>query len=51
MANVRYPTASSSDATMDDEGTTKNVKQSYFTFSGPPIAPLDKRPPFDILSR
>jgi hypothetical protein len=34
---------------MDAECKSKNVKQSYFTFSGPPITPLDKRPPFDML--
>ena len=34
---------------MDAECKSKNVKQSYFTFSGPLIAPLDKRPPFDML--
>ena len=51
MANVRYPTVSASDAAMDAECKAKNVKQSYFTFSGPLATPLDKRPPFDILSR
>ena len=49
MANVRYPTAGASDAAMDAECTSKNVKQNYFTFSGPLITPLDKRPPFDTL--
>jgi hypothetical protein len=49
MANVRYPTTGTSDAAMDAECKSKNVKQSYFTFSGPLIAPLDKRPPFDML--
>ena len=49
MANVRYPIAPSSDAAMDAECKSKNVKQSYFTFSGPLITPLDKRPPFDLL--
>lgn len=49
MANVRYPTAGASDAAMDAECQSKNVKQSYFTFSGPLITPLDKRPPFDML--
>jgi len=49
MANVRYPTANASDAAMDAECTAKNVKQNYFTFSGPMITPLDKRPPFDVL--
>ena len=49
MANVRYPTAGASDAAMDAECKSKNVKQSYFTFSGPLITPLDKRPPFDML--
>ena len=49
MANVRYPTTGASDAAMDAECKAKNVKQSYFTFSGPLIAPLDKRPPFDML--
>jgi hypothetical protein len=51
MANVRYPTASASDAAMDAECKSKNVKQNYFTFSGTLATPLDKRPPFDILSR
>ena len=49
MANVRYPTANASDAAMDAECKAKNVKQNYFTFSGPLITPLDKRPPFDTL--
>jgi hypothetical protein len=49
MANVRYPTANASDPAMDAECKTKNVKQSYFTFSGPLITPLDIRPPFDAL--
>jgi hypothetical protein len=49
MANVRYPTTGASDAAMDAECKSKNVKQSYFTFSGPLITPLDKRPPFDML--
>lgn len=49
MANVRYPTTGASDAAMDAECTSRNVKQSYFTFSGPTIMPLDKRPPFDML--
>jgi len=49
MANVRYPTTSASDPAMDAECTARNVKQNYFTFSGPLITPLDKRPPFDIL--
>jgi hypothetical protein len=49
MANVRFPAANASDAAMDAECKAKNVKQNYFTFSGPLIAPLDKRPPFDIL--
>ena len=49
MANVRYPTADASDAAMDAECKSRNVKQSYFTFSGPMIMPLDKRPPFDML--
>jgi len=49
MANVRYPAANASDSAMDAEGKAKNVKQNYFTFSGPLIAPLDKRPPFDTL--
>lgn len=49
MANVRYPTASASDTATDAECKAKNVKQSYFTFSGPMITPLDKRPPFDTL--
>jgi hypothetical protein len=49
MANVRYPAAGVSDAALDAECTSKNVKQSYFTFSGPLITPLDKRPPFDML--
>lgn len=49
MANVRYPTASASDAAMDAECKAKNVKQNYFTFSGPMISPLDRRPPFDTL--
>ena len=49
MANVRYPTTGASDAAMDADCKSKNVKQSYFTFSGPLIAPLDKRPPFDML--
>lgn len=49
MANVRYPTTAASDAAMDVEYKSKNVKQSYFTFSGPLITPLDKRPPFDML--
>ena len=50
MANVRYPTTAASDAAMDAECTAKNVKQNYFTFSGPLIVPLDKRPPFDSLT-
>jgi hypothetical protein len=49
MTNVRYPTPGASDAAMDAECKAKNVKQSYFTFSGPLIAPLDMRPPFDSL--
>lgn len=49
MANVRYPTTGTSDAAMDAECKSKNVKQSYFTFSGPLITPLDTRPPFDML--
>jgi hypothetical protein len=49
MANVRYPAANASDSAMDAECKAKNVKQNYFTFSGPLIAPLDKRPPFDML--
>ena len=49
MANVRYPTAGASDAAMDAECKAKNVRQSYFTFSGPLATPLDKRPPFDTL--
>jgi len=49
MANVRYPAANASDAAMDAECKAKNVRQNYFTFSGPLIAPLDKRPPFDML--
>jgi len=49
MANVRFPMANASDAAMDAECKAKNVKQNYFTFSGPLIAPLDKRPPFDTL--
>ncbi len=49
MANVRYPTANTSDPAMDAECKAKNVKQSYFTFSGPLITPLDIRPPFDAL--
>jgi hypothetical protein len=49
MANVRYPTTGATDAAMDAECKSKNVKQSYFTFSGPLITPLDKRPPFDML--
>jgi hypothetical protein len=49
MANVRYPATNASDAAMDAECKAKNVKQNYFTFSGPLIAPLDKRPPFDML--
>ncbi len=51
MANVRYPTVNASDAAMDAECTAKNVKQNYFTFSGPLVTPLDKRPPFDLLTR
>jgi hypothetical protein len=49
MANVRHPTTDASNAAMDAECKSKNVKQSYFTFSGPLITPLDKRPPFDSL--
>jgi hypothetical protein len=49
MANVRYPTTGASEAAMDAECKAKNVKQSYFTFSGPLITPLDRRPPFDSL--
>src|SRR5262245_47833852 len=49
MANVRYPTTSASDPAMDAECKAKNVKQNYFTFSGPLITPLDRRPPFDTL--
>jgi hypothetical protein len=49
MANVRYPKVNAADAAMDAECKAKNVKQNYFTFSGPLIAPLDKRPPFDVL--
>ena len=49
MANVRYPTADASDAAMDAECKSRSVKQSYFTFSGPMVMPLDKRPPFDML--
>jgi hypothetical protein len=49
MANVHFPSANASDAAMDAECKAKNVKQNYFTFSGPLIAPLDKRPPFDML--
>ncbi|GEP57791.1 hypothetical protein RSO01_49570 [Reyranella soli] len=49
MANVRYPTTGASDAAMDAECQSKNVRQSYFTFSGPLITPLDRRPPFDSL--
>lgn len=51
VANVRYPTTAASDAAMDAECKAKNVEQSYFTFSGPLVVPLDKRPPFDILTR
>ena len=51
MANVRFPTTGASDAAMDAECKAKNVEQSYFTFTGPLAVPLDKRPPFDILSR
>jgi hypothetical protein len=49
MANVRYPTTGASDPAMDAECKAKNVKQNYFTFSGPLITPLDRRPPFDTL--
>jgi hypothetical protein len=48
-ANVRYPTTGASDAAMDAECKAKNVKQSYFTFSGQLLTPLDRRPPFDSL--
>jgi|EndMetStandDraft_8_1072994.scaffolds.fasta_scaffold191810_2 hypothetical protein len=49
VANVRYPTAGVNDAAMDAECKAKNVEQSYYTYSGPLVTPLDKRPPFDIL--
>lgn len=49
VANVRYPTAGVNDAATDTECKAKNVEQSYYTYSGPLVTPLDKRPPFDIL--
>jgi hypothetical protein len=51
VANVRYPTAGASDPGMEAECKAKNVEQSYFTFTGPLAVPLDKRPPFDSLTR
>jgi hypothetical protein len=51
VANVLYPTTGARDAAMDAECEAKNVEQNYFTFSGPLVTPLDKRPPFDSLSR
>jgi hypothetical protein len=49
VANVRYPTAGVNDAAMDAECKAKNVEQSYYTYSGPLVTPLDRRPPFDSL--
>ena len=49
IGHVRYPTAGVNDAVMDAECKAKNVEQSYYTYSGPLVTPLDKRPPFDIL--
>ena len=49
MSNVRYPMVGASDPAMDAECNSQNVKQSYFTLSGPTVTPLDKRPPFDVL--
>lgn len=49
MANVRYPTTGASDAAMDVECKTKNVKENYYTYSGPLTMPLEGRPPFNTL--
>ena len=49
VANVRYPTAGVNDAAMDAECKAKNVEESYYTYSGPLVTPLGKRPPFDSL--
>ena len=49
MANVRYPTTGASDAAMDAECKSKNVKENYFTYSGPLTRTLEGRPPFDTL--
>ena len=50
MGNVRYPTTTASDAAMDAECMARNVRQNYFTLSGPLSVPLDRRPPFDGLT-
>lgn len=49
MANVRYPATGASDAAMDAECKSKNVKENYFTYSGPLTMPLEGRPPFNTL--
>lgn len=49
VANVRYPTTGASDAAMDAECKSKNVKENHFTYSGPLTMPLEGRPPFNTL--
>lgn len=44
MANVRYPTADASNPAMDAECKSKNVKEDYYTYSGPLTPTLEGRP-------
>jgi hypothetical protein len=51
MTNVRFPAPATTDAALDVECKTNNVAQSYYQFRGSFSVPLDRRPPFDKLTR